>query len=249
MRVSKAERFVTMASEFRYKVSRRTASSVFQLLILSLLSSSFWDVWDLYARELPQHAITAESSDYALRDSLLKNDYEHFENYLLEGADPTAWLDDTQYGWVMCAATEVGREEFLGLLIEQGHDVNFRQEDISTAISLPLTCAIRFGNLRALEILIGAGADPAVKPCDKCANRKPMSVMSEAILVRKYELAVWLLDKGDYSDEQLRTDIGMLERQRVDESAPGNAYRLILADMLREKGYEVTPWTRKKDGQ
>jgi hypothetical protein len=38
----------------------------------------------------------------------------------------------------------------------------------------------------------------------------------------------------------------MLEEVPVNESAPGNFYRLKLADMLREKGYEVTPWTRGK---
>ena len=71
-----------------------------------------------------------------------------------------------------------------------------------------------------------------------------MSVMSQAIIVGNYDLAVWLFDKGDYSDDQLKSDISMLERFPVDESAPGNVYRLMLADMLREKGYEVTPWTR-----
>ncbi|NND73300.1 MAG: hypothetical protein HKN43_17125 [Rhodothermales bacterium] len=200
----------------------------------------------LSAREIPTREIVADEVDFALRDALIESDYDSFNRMLSLGADPTEWLDNSQYGWVMCAATEVGRERFLKLLIEKGYDINFRQSDISTAISLPLTCAVRFRNLNALEMLINSGADPTVKPCDDCSSRSPMSVMSEAILVGKYELAVWLFDKATYSQEQLATDISMLETQKVDESAAGNFYRLMLADLFREKGYEVTPWTRKK---
>ena len=160
-----------------------------------------------------------------------------------------AWLDNSQFGWVMCAATEVGREDFLRLLIDRGHDVNYRQVDISTAISLPLTCAVRFGNLEALKLLVEAGADASVKPCASCPGRKPMSVMSEAVIVGKYELAVWLFDKAEYTNEQLENDVRMIERFPVNESSPQNEYRLKLAELLRQKGYEVTPWTRNKEGE
>lgn len=199
------------------------------------------------ARELPFHEITATEVDYALRDSLLSGDMNSFKNYLLSGADPTEWLDDSQHGWTFCAATEAGREIYLRLLIDEGYDVNFRQVDISSSISLPLTCAVRFRNLDALKILIAAGADPTVPPSIKFPDRIPMSVMSEAIIIGKYELAVWLFDKGNYSDVQLRSDIGMLERHIVDEAAPGNHYRLKLAELFRQKGYKVNLWTKDKN--
>ncbi|MGQ7848430.1 ankyrin repeat domain-containing protein [Granulosicoccus sp. 3-233] len=217
------------------------------LLIASFFVHFFIGQEISHARELPQHEITADSSDFALRDSLLDMDYESFKSHLSNGADPTAWLDDSQFGWVMCAATESGREEYLKLLIESGNDVNFRQTDISSAISLPLTCAVRFGNLNALKLLVDAGAQPERTPCDACVNRKPMSVMSEAILVRKYELADWLFNKGNYTDAQLRTDASILQRQKVNESSAQNIHRLTLAEKLRESGYEVRLWSRGEE--
>jgi len=201
----------------------------------------------VHAREYPKREVTATEIDFQLRSALEENDYEAFEHFLADGANPMAWLDDSQFGWVMCAATEVGREEFLRLLIDKGYDVNYRQVDISTAISLPLTCAVRFGNLEALKLLVEAGADAAVKPCASCLNRKPRSVMSAAVIVGKYDLAVWLFDKANYSNEQLETDIRMIERFPVNEYSRQNDYRLELAELLRQRGYEVTPWTRNKE--
>lgn len=220
-----------------------TGNSVLVVLLLVFVSVNSSSV---FSRDLPNRKIVANYSDLALKEAIEKDDYEAFNHSLLLGADPTEWLGNSQFDWVMCAAAEVGKEKFLNLLIEKGHDVNFRQSDISTFISLPLTCAIRFNNLKALEMLIVAGADPTLMPCDTCSNRAPMSVMSAAIIVRKYDLAAWLFDKGAYSEDQLDTDIHLLETIPVNESAPGNVYRLRLADLFRQKGYEVNLWTRGK---
>ncbi len=211
------------------------------LLCISLVGSS-----NSIARGIPHREVTADANDFALREALASGNLEEFDRYLSLGADPTEWLDDSQYGWVFCAATETGREEFLGLLIERSYDVNFHQVDIGSAISLPLACAVRFDNLRALELLVEAGADPSIAPSSLIPAQVPKSVMSSATIVGKYDLAVWLFDKANYSDEQLKSDISMLEKFPVDESAPGNVYRLMLADKLREKGYEVNPWTRNQ---
>ncbi len=78
-----------------------------------------------FSRELPHHEITANENDYALRKALLDGNMEEFEHYLSLGANPTEWLDYTHDGWVFCAATAVGREQFLRKLIDKGYDVNF----------------------------------------------------------------------------------------------------------------------------
>lgn len=199
------------------------------------------------AREIPQREVTASENDYALREKLLEHDLAGFNHYLEVGADPTEWLDDSQYGWVMCASTESGKEEFLESLISHGFDVNFRQSHIGSAISMPLTCAIRFRNLNAIKILIDHGADPSLSTCPTCRVKEYPTSLSLAVMVRKYELAVYLLNKARYHEEELKSIVRILERSAVDETSAWNKYRLELADMLREKGYEVTPWTRQKD--
>ena len=237
---------VWIQSQFEFTASNFRHCLVSVLSVLSVFCLVLGGGTNAYARDLPIHEVTADADDFALREALLSGNLEEFDHYLSLGANPTEWLDDSQYGWVFCAATEQGREEFLRLLIDKGYDVNFQQVDISSSISLPLTCAIRFKNLLALDFLVAAEADPAVALSIKTPNRIPMSVMSQAIIIGRYELAVWLFDKGNYTDEQLRSDIRMLEKFPVDESAPGNTYRLILADLFRERGYQINPWTRGK---
>lgn len=214
---------------------------IFSLFLLLFIYS------DIIARELPNHESTANANDYALRKALLDGNIEEFGHYLSLGADPTEWLDYTHNGWVFCAATEVGREQYLRLLIDKGYDVNFHQVDIGSSISLPLTCAVSFDNLQALQMLVAGGADPTVAPSIEFPESAPTSVMSEAIIVGKYDLAVWLFDKGDYTDEQLKSDINMLQIFPVNESAPINKYRLKLAELFRQRGYEVDLWTRDQN--
>ena len=190
--------------------------------------------------------VVATELDYALRDALFERDLDKFEQYLSEGADPTVWFENSSYGWVYCAATEPGLEDFLQLIIDKGFDVNFRQTDIHPTSSLPLTCAVRFNNLQALEMLVSVGANPAVYMCVDCERRMPLSVLAEATMVSKYDLAIWLLDKGNYSDAQIQTVITGIEMFPVDELNPRNALRLELAERIRELGFEVNPWVKDK---
>ncbi|ASJ74305.1 ankyrin repeat domain-containing protein [Granulosicoccus antarcticus] len=215
-------------------------------LLLLALALSFLNFYSsvIFSRELPHHEVTADAEDYALRDTVLSGSLEDFDRHLSLGASPVEWLDDSQEGWVLCAVTAEGREQFLRLLIDKEYDVNYHQIDISSSISLPLACALRFENTKALGILLDAGADPTIAPSIKFPDSAPRSVMSLAIMIGRYDLALLLFDKGNYTGDQLKSDISMLERFPVDESAPGNVYRLKLADKFRERGFQITPWTR-----
>lgn len=199
-----------------------------------------------FARDPLEREVIATELDYALRDALISRDLEQFQHILVQGGDPTVWFENSQYGWVYCAATEPGLEAYLQLIIDKGFDVNFRQTDVHRTASRPLTCAVRFNNLRALEMLVSVGADPAVRLCVTCNRRAPLSVLAEAAMVGKYHLASWLVDKGNYSEAQMKTVISGIENFPVDESAPGNVHRLKLAQLIREQGFEVNAWTKEK---
>jgi len=201
---------------------------------------------DAFAREPEKRDVIATEQDYALRDAFIARDLARFEYWLIAGGDPTVWFEHAQDGWVYCAATERGLESYLQLIIDKGFDVNFRQTHVHTTSSRPLTCAVRFDNFRALELLVSAGADPAVRLCLTCDGRMPRSVMDQAANVGKYHLAAWLVDKGNYSDAQFNTVIYGIENFPVDESNPRNALRLELAERIREQGFEVNPWTKDK---
>lgn len=213
-------------------------------LLLSLMVSL--GMGSAVGREWPKPEITASEEDFALRDATVVGDIALFRSLIDGGADPFAWLDDSQTGWTYCVSTAPGREAFLGYLIARGFDVNYRQRDISASLSLPLTCAIGFSNVKALELLIDAGADPTLPSSEKFPDSVPMSVLSEAVINSEFELAVWLFDKANYSDVQLLSDVRMLERFPYDESAPGNVHRLRLAELLRQRGFEVNPWTKDR---
>lgn len=200
-----------------------------------------------HAREIPVVEVTATEIDYALRDALLAENFQGFSDQLALGGDPTAWFENSREGWVLCAATQSGREKYLQLLIDSDSDINYLQSNINTLLTLPLGCAVTFDNIRAMEMLIAAGANPALQTCLKCGDRFPMSILAEAVIVRKYDLAVWLVDKGDYSDEQVASVIYMIEKSPVDESATINEARLELVQRIRDLGFKISPWTRDKD--
>lgn len=229
----------------RYTVNaRRTSINLLPYFIVSLLVTIY--ITDVIAQDSIERAVVASDLDYALRDALTKRDLERFNQSLIHGADPTEWFENSHNGWVYCSATEPGLEPYLQLIIDKGFDVNFRQTKIYRTAQLLLPCAVHFNNLLALEMLVSAGADPAVRMCLTCDGRAPMSAMAQAAMVGKYDLAVWLSDKGKYSYAQIQTVIYGLENFPVDESNPRNVPRLELVERIRSQGFEVKPWTRTK---
>lgn len=220
-----------------------------RLIAVTLALTLAFQEEQLLAREIPERELTASQNDIDLRDALFAENLDDFGQLLRSGADPTEWLENSHNGWIFCAATDKGREPFLREIIRNGYDVDFFRSDVSTDISRPLLCAIRFDNLNALRILIDAGANPAVKICEECTSRITRSIVSEAMLVRRYDLAKWLLDKGNYSEKQLNTMVLLLEDFPVDESSPINKDRLELVEALRRMGIEVHPWTQESKDQ
>lgn len=197
-----------------------------------------------HAREIPIIEVTATEIDYALRDALLAGDFHGFSGQLALGGDPTAWFENSHKGWVLCTATQPGREKYLQQLIDNDFDINYLQSNTSSLFISPLSCAVTFDNFQALEMLVAAGADPALRPCLKCFDRSPMSTFAETAALNKYDFAVWLLDKGDYSDEQIATVIYMIDTFPINEKNRLNNFRLELVERLRNLGFEVSPWTR-----
>ena len=125
-------------------------------------------------------------------------------------------------------------------IISSGFDVNFRQSEISSEISLPLACAVRSNNLQAVKILIHAGANPSESVCIQCGERYPSSLLSEAVLVRKFNIANWLIENGTYSTQQLETVVDLIERFPLPESSSKLGEEIELVDRLRGKGMEVS---------
>ncbi len=232
-------------SHLKYFLCSRIFSVSMALTLLVLIVANSGEV--AHAREYPVKVSSASEYDVSLRERLLANDLGGFKRFLDQGAEPLEWLDDSQYGWVLCASTERGKEGFLEVLIGRGYDVNHRQSNIGSAISLPINCAIRFRNLEAIRLLMEAGADPSLSTCPTCRIKEYPTSLSLSVMVRKYEIAVYLLDKSQYPEEELESIVSMLESSPVNEASKWNDYRLELAELLRQRGYEVTPWTRNKE--
>lgn len=208
------------------------------LLVAIVLSASIFITGASASEMLDTDRIPTEF-DYALREALANESEKQFISALELGGSPTAIFDNTQDGWVFCSATRVGNESYLRLLIEDGKDVNFRQDMISPELSLPLSCAIRFSNLAAIKLLSNAGADPTLPICVDCKERLPSSLLSEAVLVGKHDLAVWFLENGDYSDSQIGTVVDLIQRFPLPDSFDKKTYEGELVAMLRSKGIQV----------
>jgi len=104
--------------------------------------------------------ISVNSEDERLRNAFLNSDFTQFKAQINSGANPTEWFNNSRQGWVLCGATESGREQYLQVIIDAGFDVNFRQNNTTSELSTPLFCAITFRNLNAVKLLVKAGADP-----------------------------------------------------------------------------------------
>lgn len=218
-------------------------NSIGCLLLVAVFLANTVFLRQAISREYPVREVTATPIDHALRDSLLDNNYDLFIENLAAGGDPTEWFENSEQGWVMCAATDIGREEYLRLIIDAGFDINFRQSDVASHLSSALLCALSYKNLSAIKNLIKAGADPTIKVCLVCDTRIATSLLSMTALSSNYDIAIWLFENTEYRPEQIQAVVSFIETSPFPSEVPQNINRLKLAELLREQGYEVTPWS------
>jgi len=192
---------------------------------------------NLYAAEL-----TFSREDESLRNALLNRDLAEFRDQIETGANPTQQFNNSYEGWVFCAATEVGREDYLKLIIDAGFDVNYRQAKITTELSTPLFCAITFKNLSAVEMLLNAGADHQVLYCPTCNSTIATSALWLSTLGMNFEMSIWLLKNTSYSTDQLQAIVTMIETLRFPKDSPRHPVRNEFVELLRAEGFSVTPW-------
>lgn len=190
--------------------------------------------------ESTDSSINYTQRDVGLLEALNAENKKEFVQYLELGGDPTVRFDDTQFGWAYCAATRSGFEDYLEEIIKTGFDLNFRQSKISPDISLPLSCAIRSNNLVAVKMLVDAGANPAETVCINCNERFPSSLLSQSVLVRRFNIANWLIENGDYSYRQFETVVNLIERFPLPKSSSKIEGETELVNRLREKGIAVS---------
>jgi len=195
-----------------------------------------------FSRVLPEIVVESSQIDDDLRASILDQNLPLFNDSLESGGDPGVLYENSEQGWVFCLATAPGKEEFLSKLISMGFDVNQRQTNIASDLSSPLACAISWNNFPAVKMLVESGADVAAEICLACDGRSPSSALSLAAIYRSYDMAVWLFDKGAYSEGQLETVVYLLENSKVWSESPQNIFRLQLIELFRKEGIDVDPW-------
>jgi len=201
-------------------------------LIITTVSNS-------YGRETHKAEGIGSEADYALKESLEDGDFEKFSNALKRGGDPTIWFENSSVGWVLCAATRTGQEEYLEFLISRNVDLDFRQSKISSELSTAILCAIHHNNLLSVQLLVKAGADTTIEECVTCKTSIHTSAVWSAALSSYYDIAVWLIQNGDYSAHQFEAIVNLLETINMSSDFPQNSYRLELAEILKTKGYDV----------
>ena len=228
---------ISTHSKFKnYRFGRLAAQfmSFFSLFVIIL--------WPVYSHATNDSSSQITHVDVGLRAAFDENDDARFEELLAQGANPTVWFDNTQSGWVMCSATLSGKEQFLKKILQYGFDPNFRQSNITSELSLPLTCAIRSDNLSAIEILVEAGADLSKTVCLECSTSYHTSVLSEAVLVNKYDLALWIYQNGSFSNAQMNTVKRLIEFLPFPSDSPEFEYRAKLVESMKLQGIVVVPW-------
>jgi len=177
------------------------------------------------------------SEDRELHTAYFKRDFAEFQEQIDSGANPTHWFGNTHEGWIFCAATEVGREPYLQLIIDAGFDVNFRQEKSTSDISTPLFCAITLKNILAVEMLLNAGADQQTLYCPDCTSTIATSALWLSTLGMNFEMS-----NTSYSTDQLQAIVTMIETLPFPKDSPRHPIRNEFVDLLRAKGFSVTPW-------
>lgn len=208
-------------------------------ILVSVLYFAFW-ASNGFSSDTTISKINFSQTDVGLLDALNSENKSEFVENLELGGDPTVRFDDTQFGWVYCSATRRGYEEYLEEIIKKGFDLNFRQSQISPDISLPLSCAIRSNNLSAVKMLVHAGANPAETVCVNCNERFPSSLLSQSVLVRRFNISNWLVENGAYSYRQYETVVNLIERFPLPKSSSKLEGEIELVNRLRERGMEVS---------
>ena len=205
-------------------------------LIFSLINPA-------YSKESNESDLLERRIDKDLRTALDEKDINKFEELLASGADPTKWFGDTQAGWVMCSATLSGKEQYLEKLLQFGFDPNFRQSNITSELSIPLGCAIRSDNLEAIKILVEAGADLSKNVCRECSMEYQTSLLSEAVLVNKFDLALWIYENGAFSKAQMETVKRLIEFLPFPKNSPEFENRENLIESMKLQGLPVKAWS------
>lgn len=184
--------------------------------------------------------IAASPKDIEVYNAFNTDNFDAFAKGLDLGGDPMEWFGNDRSGWVMCASTEEGRENYLRLLLEKEYDSNFRQLDVASRISTPLLCAISYGNIVAVKSLVTNGADPTLKHCHQCSTDVDTSSVWMAVISSKYEIADWLFLNADLSESKVKALVDLLEKYPFPTSSPENIYRLGLIKNIKAAGFDVS---------
>lgn len=178
-----------------------------------------------------------------LLDSIKDRKFDVFKALLKSGADPNVTLGPVFYDTPMCLAATKGFERYLRLLVQYGGDTNLLNTTGSQSWATPLACSIKFGNRNSFNYLLAEGADPDGVLCPACETGYQGSPLKRALVGRKFDMAMQLIEITEVDEWEMNTIIFILEKARTRADHVTNDARTELIEWVRAQGHEVNPTT------
>jgi len=193
--------------------------------------------------------VSSQENFDKLLDAIESNQFEVFEELLLDGADPNFIGEGyiSPIYWVNCLAARTRSKLWLETIEKFGGNLSFVRPDYAanrgdTRYASALFCSIYNPEIEAFEYLIDTIDDPQLPLCHLCEPRYAVSILDVCVRMGIYEKAAWLLENTDFAKDMINERIvfnlnrfgGRIKQERMD-------WYWKTVDLVRSHGHDVTP--------
>ena len=205
-----------------------------------LLSAAVLPMAVLLASGCDAHA-EDRSPERRLIEALADKDLDAARRALEQGADPEARLGPEVSDSAMCTAIDDRGTRYLELLLEHGASPDAIVDEGPRRRRTPLACAIDLYNPAAFELLLERNAPPNPNLCAECAPRFRHSAFTQALMQRKYPMALTLARTGTLTDGDIEKLVFVLEEIPYDSYHPWSEARRQLVEWVRGRNIPIDP--------
>ena len=188
-------------------------------------------------------AITPDSLDRHLINSLARDDLASAREYLVAGANPEAILGKNTTDNAVCTAIDDRHTEKLELLVEFGASPNAYWRNAHLVQRTPLVCSILYRNFEAFEYLLEHGADPSLdldpEGLEKFRYRE--TAFTSAIGYKVYPMALELLKHHELHPNEIKYAATRLEKSPYDRAHPWSYHRDEIHKWLLQRVPDFKP--------